>query len=72
MGIMPILRPDTTFAVVLQIGVSTSTSSNGKSLVTSYAIKREISSASSLKSFVLVFLSRSIVTLCRTSGCSIK
>ena len=63
-GTTPILLPAIKSACILQIGVSISFFSRGKSLVTSYAISNEISSASSLKSFVVVSTILIIETLC--------
>jgi len=49
-------------------GVSTSAVSSGRSFVTSYAMSMAISFTSCLKSFVVVFLSRRIESLCWISG----
>src|SRR5690349_19793334 len=61
--------PATWLPVVRSSGVSISTVSSGKSFVTSYAMSIAISLTSCLKSRVLVFLSRRIVSLCWISGC---
>ena len=60
--------PETWRPVVRSSGVSISTGSVGRSLVTSYAISIEISLTSCLKSRVLVSRSRRIESLWTISG----
>ena len=60
--------PSTLRPVVLQIGVSISTDSVGRSRVISYAISIEISLKRSRKSFAPVSLHRISVSLCAIIG----
>ena len=69
-GIMATFLPAKVFNVVFTNGVSISTSSNGKSLETSYAINIEISFTTSRKTFVPQSFCRIIVNLCWINGWS--